>query len=226
MEEIVDFADLAREESVSRPNFAGHLKYVALSDNETQAIMFTTKLAKATVHYCKESEIRGYALCSGSDCLLCRIGVKQINMRLTPVYLPATEEIEVLHFTHNMKPGALYPQLLNVFANPLPQVLFLRKDEGNKFHLSVRPVPKGVDFGEARISAFMADFESKKIELSSIYASYTNTQLGYVQGIRQILQIKGIPVPVLEGITPSSAEYESVNEPEAAVTSDFLKFVV
>ena len=221
MEEIVDFADLARDESVSRPNFAGHLKYVALSDNETQAIMFTTRVAKATVHYCKEPEIKGYALCSGPDCLLCRIGVKQINMRLTPVYLPATEEIEVLHFTNNMKPGALYPQLLNVFANPLPQVLLLRKDEGNKFHLSVRPVPKGVDFGGARIAAFMADWESKKFQLSSIYASYTKTQLGYVQGIRQILRIKGLEVPVAEGLPMFSADGAGVNGAEGPEESDF-----
>jgi hypothetical protein len=224
MEEYCDFSDLAREESVSRPDFAGHLKYVALSDNETQAIMFTTRVVKATVHYCKESEIKGYALCSGPDCLLCRIGVKQINMRLTPVYLPATEEIEVLHFTNNMKPGALYPQLLNVFGNPLPQVLFLRKDEGNKFHLSVRPVPKEVDFGEDRIAAFMADWESDKLRLSSIYASYTNTQLGYVQGIKQILRIKGIPVPVAEGLPLFSADGEKANEAEASAewTPEFV----
>ncbi len=190
MEEYCDFSDLAREESVSRPDFAGHLKYVALSDNETQAIMFTTRVVKATVHYCKESEIKGYALCSGPDCLLCR----------------------------------LYPQLLNVFGNPLPQVLFLRKDEGNKFHLSVRPVPKEVDFGEDRIAAFMADWESDKLRLSSIYASYTNTQLGYVQGIKQILRIKGIPVPVAEGLPLFSADGEKANEAEASAewTPEFV----
>jgi hypothetical protein len=226
MQKTVSFADLARGESTSRPNFDDRLKYVGLSDNETPVIMFTKEVVETTLHYCKEPEIKTYIHCNGPDCLLCATGVKQVNMKMTPVYQLESDEIGVLSFTDSMKPMALLPQMLNVFGNPLPQVLFIRKESSTKFHLSARPVPKGLNFGEDRIAAFMADWGNDKYDLKTINATYTNIQLAYLPGIRQILQIKGIPVPVLEGITPSSAEYESVNEPEAAVTSDFLKFVV
>lgn len=221
MQKTIDFADLARGESTSRPNFDGQLKYVALSDSETSVVMFTRRVVEATLHYCQEPSIKTYIHCNGPDCVLCAIGVKQVNMKMTPVYLPDSDEVGVLSFTDTMRPMALLPQMLNVLGNPLPQILFIRKENSSKFDLTARPMPKGLNVGEATIAAFMADWENERYDLETINARYTNFQLGYMPGIRQKLLMKGLEVPVLEGITPSSPDGAGVNGAEAPEESAF-----
>jgi hypothetical protein len=222
MNKIVDITTLGQGEAPSRPDFGRRYHKVSLSESQTSLILFTKGADEAQIHYCKESEINSYVQCNGDDCVLCQAGVKKVKMNLLPVYSPQSGEIEVLTFSDKKRPGSLLPQLQNVLGSPLPQVLFISRPDPYSFELIAKPVPQGVDAGRAVAEAFMVEWESHRIDLKTIYPVHSNQVLSGVPGIRRELEVRGLPVTVLEGITgitPPSAEYESVNEAETSVES-------
>jgi hypothetical protein len=228
MNNIVDITTLGQEEAPSRPDFGRRFHKVSLSESQISVILFTKGADEAQIHYCKEPDIKSYVHCNGDDCVLCQTGVKKVKMNLMPVYSPQAGEIEVLTFTDIKRPGALLPQLQNVLGCPLPQVLLIRRPDNYSFELIAKPVPKGVDTGMDVAEAFMAEWKSNRIDLKTIYAVYSNQVLSSLSGIRRELEVRGLKVPVIEGLTPFSPDNERVNEAEAPVesTMDFVDFVL
>jgi hypothetical protein len=221
MNKIIDITTLGQEAAPSRPDFGHRFHKVSLSENQTSVILFTNGADEVQIHYCNDPDIKSYVQCNGDDCVLCQTGVKKVKMNLMPVYSPQSGEIEVLAFSENKRPGALLPQLQNVLGSPLPQVLLISRPDNYSFELIARPVPKGVDTGRDVAEAFMVDWESDRVDLKTIYAVYSNQVLSSVPGIRRELEVRGLTVPVIEGITPSSPDGAGVNEAESPEESAF-----
>ncbi len=83
MNNVVNLLDLVANESVESPP-----EVIRLGSDETAIIPFTPHSMSVDLHYCQETEINGYVVCNGPDCVLCRIGRKKDQRLLLPVYLP------------------------------------------------------------------------------------------------------------------------------------------
>jgi hypothetical protein len=167
------------------------LEIVRLGNDETAIIAFTAECEEVALHYCSETEITGYLLCNGEDCILCRIGRKREQRLLLPVYLPAAGQIAILPVSKSLRPFALLPQISNVLKAEKPLVMFVMRD-GGKYTVSTAELQKDVDGGEAAIKRFMDDYNGGRLNLSTVFLRIGNEQLAQVAEIGRMLALKGV----------------------------------
>jgi hypothetical protein len=178
----------------TQPNEGAALQLVRLDANETVLVPFTSDAAEAQIHYCEEPEIRGYVLCNGADCALCRAGRKAEGRMLLPVYLPAGEAVGVLPVSGSVRPGSLRPQLLPVLRSGKPMALLVSKPDRAKFTVSSRELTEGMDDGAQVIAAFRTRFEAGEVDLTAVYPRLDNAILAEVPGVAKMLRFKGVNV--------------------------------
>jgi hypothetical protein len=166
------------------------LGLVQLGDNETALIPFTANGVKVDLHYCPEPDIKGYVLCNGRDCVLCRIGRKKDSRNLIPVYSPTGGDVAVLAVSPSLRPHSLLPQLANVLKAGPPMVMFVSRQHDH-YKVSTRALEEDVDGGEEVIEAFKEEFEAGRIDLASGYARIANEQLAMLPEIARMLALKG-----------------------------------
>jgi len=164
---------------------------VRLGSDETAIIPFTADSESVDLHYCSETEINGYVICNGSDCLLCRIGRKRDQRLLLPVYLPAAGCIGILPISRSLRPFALLPQISNVLKAEKPMVMFVTR-EGAKYTISTAELQKDVDGGEAAIKRFLDDDQAGVLDLTTVYPRVDNEQLANVEEIGRMMALKGV----------------------------------
>ncbi|MBE7461849.1 MAG: hypothetical protein HS116_00010 [Planctomycetes bacterium] len=181
--DTVDLLDL-----LESPQSAG-LEVVRLGDSETAVIPFTREGARVKLHYCEEPEIRGYAHCTDSDCVLCRIGRKAEDRMLLPVYLPAARVVSILAVSPSLRPYALLPQLAPALKATTPTVAFIRRD-GSRYLVTTRQLHTTEDAGADVIKGFFEKHDAKQIELGSVYPRLSNDQLAAVSEIGRLLALK------------------------------------
>jgi len=167
------------------------LGVVRLGSDETAIIPFTADSESVDLHYCSETEINGYVICNGSDCLLCRIGRKRDQRLLLPVYLPAAGCIGILPISRSLRPFALLPQISNVLKAEKPMVMFVTR-EGAKYTISTAELQKDVDGGEAAIKRFLDDDQAGVLDLTTVYPRVDNEQLANVEEIGRMMALKGV----------------------------------
>jgi len=167
------------------------LEVVRLGSDETAIIPFTADSESVDLHYCSETEINGYVICNGSDCLLCRIGRKRDQRLLLPVYLPAAGCIGILPISRSLRPFALLPQISNVLKAEKPMVMFVTR-EGAKYTISTAELQKDVDGGEAAIKRFLDDDQAGVLDLTTVYPRVDNEQLANVEEIGRMMALKGV----------------------------------
>ena len=184
----INLLEVAAAESGEAP-----LEMVRLAEDETAFTFFTAETEAAEIHYCSETEIRGYVLCNGPDCLLCRIGRKRDQRLLLPVYLPAVGCVGILPVSRSLRPFALLPQISNVLKMEKPMVMFVTR-EGAKYSVSTAEIQKDVDGGEAAIKRFVQDYESGHLNLATVYQRIENEQLADVGEIARMMSLKGIRI--------------------------------
>ena len=182
--EKVNLFDLA-DTGYAKPS----LEIVKLGSDETALIPFTSDTEAVVLHYCQETEIAGYAVCNGSGCVLCRVGRKQDERLLLPVYLPTSESIGILPLSRSLRPYALLPQLLNVLKAKNPMVMFVRR-EGGKYLVSTVDLKPDAEGGELAMKQFLSDYEANNYDLASLYPQYSNEQLTGVEEISRMLALK------------------------------------
>jgi hypothetical protein len=186
MNNKINLLDVVAEESVESP-----LELVRLGSDENAIIPFTVDSEAVDLHYCSETEINSYVVCNGLDCLLCRIGRKRDQRLLLPVYLPAASCIGILPVSRSLRPYALLPQISNVLKAEKTMVLFVTRD-GAKYIVTTAELQKDVDGGETLIKRFLDDYEAGLHDLSTVYPRIDNEQLASVEGIGQMMRLKGI----------------------------------
>ena len=167
------------------------LELVRLGNDEAAIILFTADSEEVDLHYCSETEINGYVVCNGPDCVLCRIGRRKDQRLLLPVYLPAEGRVGILPVSRSLRPFALLPQISNVLKTEKPMVMFVSRD-GAKYTVSSAELKDDVDRGEASIKHFLADYNAGHHALSSIYPKIENDQLACVEEIGRMMALKSI----------------------------------
>jgi len=182
----VSLLDVAAAESVE-----SLLEVVRLGSDETAIIPFTADSEAVDLHYCPETEINGYVICNGPDCVLCRIGRKRDQRLLLPVYLPAAGCVGILPVSRSLRPFALLPQISNVLKAGKPMVMFVIR-EGAKFSVSTAELQQDVDGGEAAIKRFLDDYQAGCHDLSAVYPRIDNEQLSGVEEIGRMMALKGV----------------------------------
>jgi hypothetical protein len=164
---------------------------VRLGSDETAIIPFTADSEEVPLHYCPETEINSYVVCSGHDCVLCRIGRKRDQRLLLPVYLPAAGRIGILPLSKSLRPRALLPQISNILKAPKPMIAFVTRN-GAQYTVSSAELNKDVDTGEAVIKSFLDDYAAGLHDLSNVYPRIENEQLAMVEQIARMMALKGI----------------------------------
>ena len=167
------------------------LEVIRLGSDETAIIPFTADSKGVDLHYCSETEINGYVVCNGADCVICRIGRKKDPRLLLPVYLPAAGCVGVLPVSRSLRPFALLPQIASVLKSGKPMVMFVTRD-GGKHTVSTAELQNDVDGGETAIKSFLEEYEAGMIDLSSIYPKIDNEQLASVEEIGRMMTLKGV----------------------------------
>jgi hypothetical protein len=182
----VNLFDIAAAESVE-----SSLELVRLGNDETAFIPFTPASVSVYIHYCSDTEINGYVICNGPDCVLCRIGRKRDLRLLLPVYLPAAGSVGILPVSKSFRPSALLPQILNVLKAEKPTVMFVVR-EGAKFTVSTSELKPDVYGGEIVIKAFLEEYNAGNHDLKTVYQKIDDEQLAGIEEIGRMMALKGI----------------------------------
>lgn len=167
------------------------LEVVRLGNDETAIIPFTADSEGIDLHYCSETEINGYVVCNGPECVLCRIGRRKEERLLLPVYLPASGCVGILPVSRSLRPYALLPQVSNVLKSDAPMVMFVIREVG-KYMVSTKSLEKDMDGGEFQIKEFLEDYAAGSLNLIDLYPKIDNEQLLGVDGIQKMAALKGI----------------------------------
>ncbi len=184
--DTVNLFDIAAADSVESP-----LELVRLGNDETAFIPFTPTSVSVFIHYCPDTEINSYVICNGPDCVLCKIGRKQDQRLLLPVFMPAASCVGILPVSNSLRPYSLLPQILNVLKAEKPTVMFVVR-EGAKFTVSTSELKPDVDGGETVIKAFLEEYNAGNHDLKTVYQKIDNEQLAGVEEIGRMMALKGI----------------------------------
>ena len=186
--ELVNFLDMLEVENDSP------FELVRLNENQTAVLFFTPDCVQVNIHYCEESEIRGYVHCNGTDCLLCRVGKKVYSRILIPVYLPTTNSIGILPVSDSLRPGALRPQIATILKSKDPMSTFIKR-EGSKYTVESHAFPDDANGGEGAIIVFSEDLKKGIFDISAVYQRIDNQLLANVPEIDKLMELKGIKKP-------------------------------
>jgi hypothetical protein len=163
--------------------------------NERLLIPFTTSMVRATLHYLNFASLRGFVLCNGPDCLLCRVGRQQDLRDLLPVYDVVDRAVGVLAIGPNQRGQALRPCIAPVLRRVAkgegPLLMTLRRD-GYKYFVGAEPLPAGADDGRAVIADFLRRFEAGDVEMTGTFRRLDNDEIAAIDEIKILMSAKGI----------------------------------
>ena len=166
------------------------LELIQIDADQKPIVLFTLDGEDVLVHFCQESEIRGYNHCNGNDCVLCAVGKEQKRRVLLPVYDPIVESVSVLSVSTSLRPHALLPLLMENFDEGAPRVIFVSRRE---YKYIVRPTDQkytSSNFAQV-IGHFKKAVKNSSIDLSTVYPRRANEQLKRVSEIAKLLELSG-----------------------------------
>lgn len=177
-------------ERIARP-----LERLEIREDEEALLLFTPAFEEVESHYVDDPEVRAYVRCNGAGCPLCAIGRKSYKRFLLPAYTYGPQAVVALPIGDSRRPYALLPQIQEVLlrqADSDPLLVLIRRENQGRYSVTTRPLPKGVDGGEAAIAAFVRAFEAGELSLSAVYQSLTNAELGRLPGIEAQILLRGL----------------------------------
>lgn len=176
-----------------RENLDKNLELLRLGYDEKEFLVFTPLIQSCEVHYCEETEIRGYLHCNGADCCLCKIGKKPKTMFLMPVFCFDDESVKVIQINDSQRPHALFPQMRNILEGGLPIIFIASRIKTDKFIVSTRELEELFSTEiEKPIKNFKAEWKKGVVDLTSVYPRIGNSQLIKIPEIRQKLKLRGL----------------------------------
>lgn len=167
------------------------LAVIRLGQDETPLIFFTADAEQVHLHYCEEPEIRGYSLCPGQGCLLCRLGRKADSRLLIPAYSPTEGAVGVLPVSTSLRPFALLPQIAPLFRADKPLVAFVRRDS-TQYRVSTQELGPHIEAGEAEIRRFMTEYAEGALRLAQVFPQIDPALLASVPQIARLMALKGV----------------------------------
>jgi hypothetical protein len=186
MSEKVNLLEFASTESKDQV-----LKIIKIDANEKAFLLFTDQSEKITLHYCHEPEVAGYVSCSGTGCVLCRIGREQMQKFLLPVYQLTESYIGILSMSWSLKPSSLLPQILDILKAGKPKIVFAHLID-YKYFVSTGDLRDDMDDGALIIKKFVDDYKAGLHNLTSVYKKIDNDQLLKIESIARMLKLKGL----------------------------------
>jgi hypothetical protein len=174
---------------------ASPLVEIRLSKDETLVVPFTTKVASVKIHFLDVPAVRGYVLCGGSNCLLCRLGRRSDERHLLPVYDPIGRNIGVLPISPSMRPSALRPALrpvLDAIGGEKGLLVKIRKLDMGRFAVSWGELPRNADDGATIIASFLKGVNDGSVDLTTIYPSMTNKDLSQIPELKTLMGLQGV----------------------------------
>jgi hypothetical protein len=168
------------------------ISLIRIDENEIPLIPFSTEVIKVQLHYCKEAEIQGYVRCNGTNCLLCRVGRKQEDRFLLPVYDSTSRSVCVLAISSSSRPGALRPQLMPSLRSDRRVVWLIRRIDRVSFRVTTVDLRDDIDDGAEIIADFVRRWKAGRVDLKAVYQRLDDRDLAEVPGVASIMKIKGI----------------------------------
>ncbi|MBF0553420.1 MAG: hypothetical protein HQK96_02555 [Nitrospirae bacterium] len=171
------------------------LDRIKISQNEILVVPFTMKGVAVDLHYCEDEGVKGYVVCNGSQCLLCRVGNKKDGRLLLPVFLPVTECIGVLPISTSMQPHSLMPQLkamISKTSDDKPAVVSIVTATKGKYIVNANEYADDSITGDRQIKNFMKEYEAGKVDLTSVFTKLSNEDISRLNVVSKIMKIKGI----------------------------------
>jgi len=165
------------------------LTAVRLGQKPTKVVLFTDQVEDVLLHYVNDPEVRGYLVCPGGECPLCRIGETPEHFSLLPAYNLAYRTIEALHISDNDAPTSLAIGLLPHLGpeHLRREFLAISRREFGQYLVEAAPLQGDVSLVEAAIERFEAS-RAKGLELASAYRHMSAEELARVPSIREQLR--------------------------------------
>jgi hypothetical protein len=165
---------------------------VRLDQNETALIPFTSAADEVKLHYCEDSEVQGYVHCNGADCLLCRIGRKQEERILLPVYRPTAPSVGVLAISPSCRPGSLRPQIMAILRAGKRVAMLIRRLDRVAFEVSPVELQDGMDDGAEIIAYFLDRWKAGQIDLTAVFPRLDNHAVAKLASVAKMMELKGV----------------------------------
>jgi hypothetical protein len=186
---------LAMWDAEAQDDARAGLAEIRPDQNERLLIPFTTSMVRVILHYLSFASLRGFVLCHGPDCLLCRVGRQQTVRDLLPVYDVVDKAVGVLAIGPNQRLQALRPGIAPVLRRVAkgegPLLMTVRR-EGYKYLVGAEPLPAGADDGRAVIADFIRRFEAGEVELNGTFRRLDNDDIAAIDEIKILMSAKGI----------------------------------
>jgi len=176
------------------PTKAG-LSYVQTGKNDCLLMPFTEKGLTVCSHYVPHPDIHAFVTCNGDNCVICALGNQPEMKFLLPVFDCINREVVVLSMSLSMRPRALAPQVfpvLEVVKAGRAQVMSVSRGADNNFTVKAWDLPEDADTGEETIKQFLAEVESGRLKLDSVFMSIPNETLRVLPWIQENLRIRGL----------------------------------
>jgi hypothetical protein len=186
--ESVDISNIS--ESIENSD---RLEQVRISQDETFLLLFTSGSIRLSLHWVNDPEFRGFVHCNGEDCLFCRIGNKNMNKLLLPVYSFDSNAVAVLPISDSMRPHALLPQIANILEsgkNLRKRLVLISKDRDHAFTVRTKKLPKDKrDEPIEKIRRFKEGHDAGEIDLTAVFQTMSDYELKQLESVRQKLEL-------------------------------------
>jgi hypothetical protein len=174
------------------PSYISELR---LGQDERLALLFTTSVAEAYIHYVDWPEVRGYVRCPGPSCLLCQIGRHRERRDLLPVFEPIGGLVSVLAVSPTVRPQSLRAQLLPLLREVregTPVLVGLHRPDMGRYTVTRLELPKDADNGAQQTLRFTQRLQAGDINLADIYPVIPDDTLAGISSVAAAMQLKGI----------------------------------
>lgn len=193
---IYDLIAQGQEENSSE------LEVLRLSENETIVSFVSANLESESTHFIKYDGVQSYVKCMGEDCLPCKTGFAKNLRHMMSVFSHETNSVAVLAITNNIKPGALLPQVLNLFKKEqdeqkgrlFRQVVGITR-KGNRFTVTpMHPLPEdGLKEMNQVIENFKRNYREGMLG-EAVNLRMSADELMAIPEIARIARLKGVDV--------------------------------
>ncbi|MDF5544527.1 hypothetical protein P3707_26915, partial [Vibrio parahaemolyticus] len=117
------------------------LEQARVGESATPFMAFSVEHEDVNIHWIDTPEKKGYILCNGNGCPLCRAGNKAYNRLLLPVFNFSSRQVEILAITDATHPKAALPQILPVFDAVEPMMILMSRHR-NSYTVDLKPIPE------------------------------------------------------------------------------------
>ena len=171
------------------------LEEIKIGRNPVCFALFMARGVPVRLHYEEHESHRGYHHClSEAMCPVCLAGQKPTDFLLIPAYDFAAKRVGFVRASTAEGPHRLWSLLRVHIGQPgLAGSFFTaHRDDKNRYHLLVAPIPHEADRGLPLIRQFLADWQARRVDLKAGYPTHAAEELAQIPAIRAYLELHGL----------------------------------